>query len=120
MGSCLRVRELHLTWHVAVTDVYSILSSHQETANLHLMLGVARRTALLGAASAATSSSLLDQSFFGLQQLTPAQEASVVDPLERALSIYQGLGPRLQGQVAAAHYQLGAFHAKTWMAQRDR
>lgn len=88
----------------------------EEMAMLHLMLGLARRQGKQGAA---------------------AEEAGVVGPLETALGLYTQLAAedaasasaaggggagcaRMAGQAAAVHYNLGAFHAQTWMGSRDR
>lgn len=90
----------------------------EEVAMLHLMLGLARRRQGRGGTAA-------------------VEEAGVVGPLETALALYTQLAAddagagtggggggssnaRMAGQVAAVHFNLGSFHAQTWMGSRDR
>lgn len=47
-----------------------------------------------------------------------AEERRVLEPLERALDIYERLGNK--AQEAAVHYQMGSFFSRIWMGQADK
>jgi hypothetical protein len=76
-----------------------------------LMLGVGRKREALGSAEGTLLST-------AGRLLTPGQERGILEPLERALSIYKDLGNLRQA--SAVHYQLASFFNRVWLAQSDR
>ena len=50
-------------------------------------------------------------------RFTQAEERKIVEPMEKAITIYKQLND--EKQVASANFQLGAYYARVWTRQRD-
>lgn len=100
---------------------------NEEMAMILLMMGVGRRQAHLGVHNRTDGQDvtadqlfkwILRQALEQSVQLTPSVEKQIVEPLEKALAMYQTLGNHRQ--TANAHYQIASFYSRVWIGQTDR
>ncbi|KAG7349134.1 hypothetical protein IV203_011731 [Nitzschia inconspicua] len=82
----------------------------EDLANVLIVLGTRRRRTLLGGSDS--------QIIVSSKRLTPGEEKSILDPLERALKIYEQSGNA--SQEAANHYQLAQTFFRLFLAQDDK
>lgn len=82
-----------------------------ELAATYLVLGVRRRQRLVGTTNVAALS------MPSTQTISPGEEKGIVEPIQKAIGIYESLGNITQS--AAANYQLALFFSKVWTRQRD-
>ena len=104
-GAINQLQLAHVDLDQRETDTKTWDTVSEELAATYLILGVTRRQRILG-------SNLVHPTFL---RLKPGEERNIIDPIEKAITIYEQLGN--QHQIAAANYQLAIFYSKVWTSQ---